>query len=76
MTGEQEVNLRLYLCKPIYQIQDFAQVSWIFRFPDVCNHYYDTACLLIGCRPTLSSPWFTSITQLNCDPNPITVNEC
>ena len=30
VTGEQEVNLRLYLCKPIYQIRDFVQVC-VFR---------------------------------------------
>ena len=36
VTGEQEVNLRLYLCKPIYQIQDFVQVC-IFRI----SHFDD-----------------------------------
>ena len=30
---KQEVNLRLYLCKPIFQIPDFMQVSFLtFHF--------------------------------------------
>ena len=39
VTGEQEVNLRLYLCKPIYQIKDFVQVC-VFRISDDFNYNY------------------------------------